>query len=159
MSLPQLPSEGLPRTGKRLLGQWDFRLQLENFVGVTHLTHVVLTDRRLVVLYLLSREQSQNSTGSGLPGFWGSRLAPKVPRKFRGEMEKWHVVLNVTLAEIPEPTIGIGRAAPGSSLPSNRALLLGEKHFWLGEDPSSGTMLSELHKQWAASQQLPRLIR
>src|SRR5579871_399788 len=142
MALPALPPETALGGSERLIGQWDFSLEMRQSPVARILTRFLLTSERLMVLQL--------PTGRVASGLAGRLWLRKPPSRFMQDMGRWHVMLDSTLKELPEPMLGRIDYSHPTALPSNKTLILGPKNFPVGEAPSEELMCAEVRAQWAA---------
>jgi hypothetical protein len=147
MSLPATPPEASLSTSETRIGQWDFSLEMKQSPVARILTRFILTNERLIVLQLPTAR-----VASGLAGRLSLR---KPPSSFMEEMGRWHVLLDSTLKDLPEPTLGRVEFGRPTALQSNRALILGPRNFPVGEDASAEPMSSQIRGQWATVRASP----
>jgi hypothetical protein len=142
MALPALPAGASLGASERLIGQWDFSLEMKQSPVARILTRFLLTNERLIVLQLPTAR-----VASGLVGRLSLR---KATSSFMQDMGRWHVILDSKLKDLPEPTLGRVDFGHATALPSNRALIVGPKNYPLGEDPAAESMAGQVRSQWDA---------
>jgi hypothetical protein len=146
MGTPELSAETSLRPDEVLLGQWDLHLDLIGGNVASTDTRFLLTDSRLIVL---SRPN----------GRLGVRLTGHLVRtreavQFMSDLGKWHVIFNGEIRSLPEPRMTRVDIDTATTLPSNRAIEIGTKRLWVGEDRAADSMFTALHERWAAAQSL-----
>jgi hypothetical protein len=147
VAIPPAPDAAKPKSGEQLIGQWEFPLELKQSPVARILTRFILTNERLVALQLPTAR-----VAAGL----STRLSLRRPSpSFLADRGKWHVLLDAMLSELPEPTLGRVPFNEKSALPSDRALILGAKHFPVGEDLVAEGMVERIRGQWAEARRSP----
>jgi hypothetical protein len=140
MALPPLPAETSLAVSERLIGQWDFSLEMKQSPAARILTRFLLTNARLIVLQLPGAR-----VASGLGGRLSLR---KPPSDFMRDMGRWHVILESKLKDLPEPTLGRVNFGHATALPSSQALIVGAKNYPVGEDAAAESMAGQVRSQW-----------
>ncbi len=138
MATPPLPPEVELRSGESLLGQWDFHLDFTRSPVGSIEARFLLTSGRLIVLNLPRLRGAAEFSG---------RLSSR-RSQFMKDMGSWHVMLDAALQDLPEPALRVVETGPDTSLSTRRALIIGEKHFWVGEDPRATEMLARIAQRW-----------
>ena len=140
MAVPAPPPEALVRSDERQLGQWEYVVEMTGPPVARILERIVLTTHRLIVIQLPTPWGASN---------WMGRLAlRRSTANFRGEMGRWHVLLDANLRELPEPALGRLQFARPSALSSNRVLFVGDRHFPVGESPLAEPMEIAVRTRW-----------
>jgi hypothetical protein len=141
VAVPPVPDAARLGSGEQLIGQWEFPLELKQSPVARILTRFVLTNERLVVLQLPTARPT-----SGLSHLLAFRHGSS---SFRSDMGRWHVVIDAKLRELPEPALGRVPFNQKSALPSDRVVILGDKHLPVGEGSAVEAMVERIHGQWA----------
>lgn len=142
----ELPEAARPRDGEILIGRWHFPVPLRHPVVASTDNDFILTSHRLVVL-----SHPRLRPVARLVRFTAGRQ-----NRFLNDMNsKWHVLLDSPLRGLAEPSLGEVNAEATSTLSSHRALIVGEKHFWVGDAPEAAGMVAQVRAAWEKAQRLP----